>query len=113
MKIYIKSDKNRYVDDVGEAFIEISQDGDNACLSAIMNNTGKVVKYCKFSAKPEEPIDLSALNKNVTYTVQQLSDITGRIDKLERTQIDLTEQYYVGADSPDHSCIWFDSGATQ
>ena len=46
MKIYIKSDKNRYVDDVGEAFIEISQDGDNACLSAIMNNTGKVVKYC-------------------------------------------------------------------
>ena len=30
MKIYIKSDKNRYVDDVGEAFIEISQDGDNA-----------------------------------------------------------------------------------
>lgn len=113
MKIYIKSDKNRYVDDVGEAFIEISQDGDNACLSAIMNNTGKVVKYCKFSAKSEEPIDLSALDKNVTYTVQQLSDITGRIDKLERAQIDLTEQYYVGSDSPDHSCIWFDSGATQ
>jgi hypothetical protein len=105
MKVIVKSKDSKFNTDIGEAFIEVSPDGSKACLQAVMNKTGKVIKYCSFDT--ENPFDLTKMNDDIDYLKEQVKMINDRIDNLEITGGG--SGIYVGSDNPNATCIWYDT----
>lgn len=107
MKIIAKNKNSSFNNDIGEAFIEVTPDGSHN-LQAVMHKTGKVIKYCSFN--PEHPFDLSEMNSNINYLMDQIDLINERIDNIEITSD--SSGIYVGSDTPTKSCIWYDTDTT-
>lgn len=106
MKVLTKNKNSKYITDIGEAFIEVSPDGSKACLQAIINKTGKIITYCSFN--PEQPFDLTEMDKKINYIMEQIQDINNRIDNISIGGS--TEgNVYVGPENPNKNCIWYDT----